>query len=110
MNKLERSWSLFKSSVTVIGQNKRLLIFPIVTFLFTIIIALFFLAPAVLWPTGHSYTSAEHWKTLGNYFMPTESHGSHGQVKLPPAVIAYTALLYLVSMFFATFFNVAFYH
>ena len=46
------------------GQNKELLVFPIVTFLFTLLIVLFFLVPVTLRPTGYSYISAEHWQAI----------------------------------------------
>ncbi len=110
MNKFERSWTLFKSSLNVIVKNKELLIFPIVTSLATIVIFLFFFAPAVLWPTGHSYFSAEHWHALsGMYFQPAKVRGHDGFGPTPLAG-AYLVFLYFVSMFVATFFNVAFYN
>ena len=65
MNRFERSWVLFRSSLMVIFRNKELLIFPIFITIASTVILLFFLAPAALWPTGHSYLAAEHWKTLG---------------------------------------------
>lgn len=101
---------LFKSSLNVILKNKELLIFPIVTSLATIVIFLFFFAPAALWPTGHSYFSAEHWHALsGMYFQPTRVRGHDGFGPTPFAG-AYLVFLYFVSMFVATFFNVAFYN
>jgi hypothetical protein len=110
MNKFERSWMLFKSSLNVILKNKELLIFPIVTSIATVVILLFFFAPAALWPTGHSYFSAEHWHALaGMYFQPAKVRGHDGFGPTPIAA-AYTIFLYFVSMFVATFFNVAFYN
>ncbi|HWC61625.1 MAG TPA: DUF6159 family protein [Verrucomicrobiae bacterium] len=110
MNRFERSWTLFKSSLNVIIRNKELLIFPIVTTIATVVIFLFFFAPAALYPTGHSYVSAEHWQALaGKYFRATGS-GHHEHFTLTPIAGAYCAFLYLVSMFVATFFNVAFYN
>lgn len=101
---------LFKSSLNVILKNKELLIFPIVTTLATIVIFLFFFAPAVLWPTGHSYFSEEHWRALGNfYFHPAQVRGHDGFAPTPFAVV-YVVFLYFLSMFVATFFNVAFYN
>jgi hypothetical protein len=86
------------------------LIFPIVTSIATIVIFLFFFFPAALYPTGHSYLTAEHWQTLaGKYFHATGS-GRHEHFTLSPIAAAYCAFLYLVSMFVATFFNVAFYN
>jgi type II secretory pathway component PulF len=62
MSKLQRSWLLFKNSLSIMTRNKQLLVFPIIVFLFTMLIVLFFLAPVVLRPTGFTYTSAQHWQ------------------------------------------------
>src|SRR6185312_5248901 len=103
MNKFERSWMLFKSSLNVILRNKELLIFPIVTSIATVVIFLFFFAPAALWPTGHSYFSPEHWRALGHiYFQPAQVRGHDGYGPTPIAAV-YAAFLYFVSMFVATF-------
>lgn len=59
--KLSRSWQLFKRSVLVIREHPKLLVFPIVTSVLTLGIALFFLTPvaAVIqaphWLEGHSF-------------------------------------------------------
>src|SRR5438477_7345500 len=113
MGKFQRSWMLFKSSLSVITSNKQLLVFPMVTSVFMIVIVLFFLAPVALMPTGHSLTQVEHWQAVGQALL-TERAGTVGSqdrgVSLTPAAVAYLAFLYMVSMFFATFFNVAFYN
>lgn len=94
----------------VILRNKELLIFPIFITAATAVILLFFLAPAALLPTGHSFLSADHWQALGaKYFQLNLNHG-HQQFHVSPLAGAYLAFLYFVSMFVATFFNVAFYN
>ena len=113
MGKFQRSWLLLRSSLSIIARNKQLLIFPIAIFSLTVVIVLFFLAPAVLRPTGYSYTQAEHWQAISHslFTRSEDAAGQHGsQFGFTPAAIAYLALLYFVSMFFATFFNVAFYN
>lgn len=110
MNKFERSWLLFRSSLQVIIKNKELLIFPIFISICSVVILLFFLAPAALWPTGHSPLSGDHWQALFNvFFEKTNASGAH-QFTYSPVAIGYGVFLYLVSMFVATFFNVAFYN
>jgi len=110
MNRFERSWMLFKSSLNVILKNKELLVFPIVTSIATVVILLFFFAPAALWPTGNSYFSVEHWRALSHvYFQPAQIRGHDGYGPTPLAA-AYVIFLYFISMFVATFFNVAFYN
>ena len=113
MSKFRRSWLLFKSSLSIIARNKQLLVFPILIFTLTCVIVLFFFAPIVLQPTGHSYLQAEHWQAIGHSLF-THSEGAAGsqgsEIGFTPLAIAYLAFLYFVSMFFATFFNVAFYN
>jgi uncharacterized membrane protein len=112
MSKFQRSWALFKSSLAVMTRNKQLLVFPIVVFLFTILIMLFFLAPVVLRPTGHAITTAQHWEAIGHslFTQTVNAPGKTVETGLTPAAMGYLAFMYLVSMIFATFFNVAFYH
>jgi hypothetical protein len=110
MNRFERSWSLFKSSLLVIIRNKQLLIFPVFISVATAVIFLFFFAPAALWPTGHSIFTAEHWQTLGQKFFNRTSGAGPHQFTYSPLAIAYLVMVYFLSMFVATFFNVAFYH
>ncbi len=106
MNAFQRSWMLLKSSLSVIGRNKQLLVFPVIIFLCTTFIILFFLAPPILRPTGHSYASAEHWKAIGNSLFhesatPDARNGT--QFVLTRGAMAYLAFLYFLSMFIATF-------
>lgn len=76
MGKFERSRLLFKTSISVITQNKQLLLFPIVITLLTGLIILFFIVPAALWPTGYSYVSPEHWQAIGHRFFTMSATGS----------------------------------
>jgi hypothetical protein len=110
MNRFERSWSLFKSSLLVIIRNKQLLVFPIFISAATAVIILFFFAPAALWPTGHSYLSGEHWHALADKYFRSNGSQQHPHFSLSPIACVYVAFLYFVSMFVATFFNVAFYN
>ena len=113
MNKFQRSWVLLKSSLSVIGRNKELLVFPMVTFVCTVAIIVFFLLPPVLRPTGYPYTSAEHWQAISHSLF-TQTHSGVGQgteqVAFTPGALVYLGFLYLLAMFIATFCNVAFYH
>ena len=110
MNRFERSWSLFRNSLMVILRNKELLIFPIVISAATAVIFLFFFAPAALWPTGFSYFSADHWHALADKYFRSGGSARNPQFSLSPIAGVYLAFLYFVSMFVATFFNVAFYN
>jgi len=110
MNRFERSWMLFKSSLNVILKNRELLIFPIVTSIATVVIFLFFFAPAALWPTGHSYFSAEHWRALSHMYSQVYLYHGREQIGPTPVAVVYVIFLYFLSMFVATFFNVAFYN
>jgi hypothetical protein len=114
MSKFERSWLLFKTSILIIAKNKQLLVFPIVIFALTIVIVLFFIAPVAFQPTGHGYTQAQHWKAVGQSIFSEGAVTEPGQpgtrTSFSQGALIYAAFLYFVSMFCATFFNVAFYH
>jgi hypothetical protein len=113
MNKFQRSWILLKSSLSVIARNKELLVFPMVTFLCTMAIIVFFLLPPVLRPTGHPYSSPEHWQAIWHsLFTQTPSATGQGaeQLGFTPGALIYLGFLYLLTMFIGTFCNVAFYH
>ena len=138
--KIARSWMILKSSITILRANKKLLLFPVIATLLTCVVALVFIAPIALQDTGYNYRSHEHWhtvfaRTFGNRSQfdrqgaesdmgdsgthrvsgqrmlghrPTHHH-RHWKLlnkKTWPCVAA----IYFVSMFLATFFNVAFYH
>src|SRR6185503_14245777 len=97
MNRFQRSWALMKSSLSVIGRNKQLLVFPIVVFLCTITIVVFFLGPPLLRPTGHSYTSGEHWQTIYHSLFKETTDGNNSRIGFTPGAMAYMAFLYFVS-------------
>jgi len=108
MSKFQRSWQLFKTSMSVLGSNPKLLLFPVVTTIMVCIIALFFLTPLVFWNTGHGIMDADHWKTLGGYFftMNTDSE----DIAFNPIGYLVVVVIYFCSVFLATFFNVAFFN
>jgi len=117
MEKLKRSWLLFKSSVHVITSNKTLLVFPILSFCLTAMIIVFFLTPVTFMKTGFRYDQFEHWKAVGQTFFTTHEVIKHvgdthtsPELALKPIGVVLSATLYLLCMFLATFFNVAFFH
>ena len=114
MSKFGRSWLLFKSSVFIVLKHKKLLIFPALTLVCTGLILLFFLTPIALQKTGYSYSQLAHWKAVGQtVFVEGSTPGEQGgrsELHLKPLGMIYSAAIYLLSMFLATFFNVAFYH
>ena len=129
MSKFERSWLLFKSSLAVMMSNRKLLLFPIVITTLMILIAGLFLVPVAFQSTGHPYSSGEHWQTVISKFYDTGkidsvSHSSDDSYSsrhhrrnraevitaVKPLGVVYFAGVYFVSMFCATFLNVAFYN
>ncbi len=109
VSKFDRSWQLLKGSFQVIGGNRKLLLFPVVSFAFTLMIVLFFLAPVVLAPTGHSLADPAHWRAVVDRIGVVDAGGRRQQMVFHDTTYAYIAVIYLVSMVCATFFNVAFY-
>jgi len=129
MNKIKRSSKLLKAAFAVLLREKKLFLFPIIASTLVLVLALFFLLPVVLYPTGYSPFTAEHWSALGhkaelwiNSATAQQSSkanhseiiaGAGGTVPLlagHPWTTAVCALMYFISMFLATFSNVAFYH
>jgi hypothetical protein len=108
MNRLKQSWMLFRCSVQVVFENKKLLLFPIIVGFFLFIIALFFLAPVALWNTGYAFTEAAHWKALADDLL--DAGKGMDPVLFNTAGFVLLFVLYSASMFLATFFNVAFYN
>jgi hypothetical protein len=117
MDKFKNGWQLFLNSLDVMAKNKRLLLFPVATAALTFVMAGLFLTPIALQPTGHAYTEKAHWAEVGSRLLvtgpPTEDdlrHGRKESVSLTKQAYAYGILFYFLSMFLATFFNVAFTH
>jgi hypothetical protein len=108
MSRFATSWMLFKRSMSVIGQNQKLLLFPVVITILTCIIMVFFVVPVAFVPTGHAVTSSAHWEALFRNTVTVDAQGEPAGLK--PVAYAYLVAIYLASVFFATFFNVAFYN
>lgn len=135
--KFKQSWALFKASIIVTLRHRKLLWFPILTALLTALIGVFFLLPIalpiVLHDTGYHLNQQQHWVALKDYYLPqpaqprpgaTASHAlmvlitGHSSVDQSGSPLAAhtvpwgaicMAAIYFISMFLATFFNVAFY-
>jgi hypothetical protein len=121
MNKIKRSGKLLRAAFAVLFREKKLLLFPLIATGLAMVAALFFLAPIVLYPTGHSYFSAAHWSALAGKFSQAfqPAHGVPVVITKTSAIMFFSnhwwaaplfAVAYFVSMFLATFSNVAFYH
>ena len=117
MDRFKNGWQLFLKSLDVMRRNKSLLLFPVATLALTLVMGALFLTPIALQPTGHAYTEKAHWSAVGHSLFvvgpPTESDLARGRkesVSVTPQAYAYGALFYFLSMFLATFFNVAFVH
>lgn len=130
MNKIQRSGKLLKAAFAVLLREKKLLLFPLIATAFVLVMALFFIVPVICYPTGHPILSSEHWSALGQQasqwvnlnapkqkpvnsasdFFASQQHSSAWLFTGHPWTAAAFVLLYFISMFFATFSNVAFYH
>jgi hypothetical protein len=129
MNKIKRSIKLLQAAFAVLFSEQKLFLFPVIATVLALVIALFFIAPVALYPTGHSYFSAAHWNALVdrlghsiNVVQLQQNKPAHigpvtvaGSGTLPwfstkPWVAIFFACAYFASMILATFSNVAFYH
>lgn len=107
VTKFQRSWALLKCAFRVVFANKKLLLFPVVLTLLMIVMAAFFLAPVVLWPTGHGLAQEAHWQAVARQWTIRGPKGE--SLGFTPAGYALAAVFYLLATFLATFVNVAFY-
>ena len=117
IDRLKNGWNLLLKSFDVIREHPRLLLFPAATAALTLIMAGLFLTPIALQPTGHSYSEGAHWKTVGSRLFvevpagPLEQTKGHKtEIELTAQAKIFGALFYFLSMFLATFFNVAYTH
>jgi hypothetical protein len=117
MNKFKTSWLIFRQTLEVMKTHKALLFFPVVISGFTLVIALFFVAPIALQPTGYSYLQGQHWKTVETRVFTEDTVQAiaahkpgerHGQLHFKNGILAYLLIAYFISMFLAAFFNTAF--
>lgn len=106
-------------SIAVLSQNLKLLLFPIISFVATVAIFLFFLGAFFFQPSGHSYSDKAHWKAVASSVFTQDSiadvsqphqEGEKPQLVLNKAGAGIAVAVYFFAMFLATFFNVAFYH
>jgi len=108
-DKLTRSWLLFKSSVKVIRDHPKLLVFPVVTGLLTTAIALFFLAPVVLVVVAPHWIHGSAVQTLADRmgFLRFQRGGAlNFQIQTIGTLVLAGA--YLLNLFLATMSSVAF--
>jgi len=117
LDKFQNGWRLFLNSLDVMNRNRALLLFPVATAALTIVMAGLFAAPIALQPTGHSYSESAHWKEVGSRLFqvgPPDAYdaarGRKESVTPTGQAAAFFVLFYFLSMFLATFFNVAFTH
>lgn len=103
--KFQTSWELMKSSLRVVRDHPRLALFPVVSAIFTVLLAAFFFVPvailAVQSPAGQAWLAGHSW---------AGDSAEEAWDKLHWVFYSYGTLIYLVSLFVATFFNVAFYN
>jgi hypothetical protein len=109
--KLTRSWQLFKRSLLVIRNHPKLLIFPLVTALLTMAIALFFLAPVVLVVLAPHWVHGSAVQALADRigFLRLKQ-GAAWNFQIQPLGTLLLAGMYLLNLFLATLTGVAFNH
>jgi hypothetical protein len=116
-DRLQNGWRLLLNSFEVMKNNPRLMLFPAATAALTLVMAALFLTPIALQPTGHAYTERAHWKTVASSLFvevpagPVErAKGHKTELAMTGQAKAFAVVFYFLSMFLATFFNVAYTH
>src|SRR4051812_32957987 len=97
VTRLNTSWQLLQSSLQILRRNPRLVLFPLVSTACTIVLALFFFMPVLVLIFSNGWPTVEHWRA-------TAHHWEGAGVKFSRFFYAYGVLIYLVSLFTATFF------
>jgi hypothetical protein len=128
MGKFKPSRLLITTSLIVLRQNLKLLLFPMLTVVSILGIVLFFALPVVLMPTGQPIWTGGHWLAVEHRifegspsrpFRETVAAVNRGDPSVQVEVdyrdsrprqwlTIYLAIGYLACMFIATFSNVAF--
>lgn len=108
--RMSRSWDLLLRSFTVIQENPKLLVFPVVTGTLSLGIALFFLAPVALVASAPSWIDGTWVQSFGQKLLSTAHHtGGHGApTGLQSLGSVVLAGCYLGSLYLATLGSVAF--
>lgn len=107
MGRFKTSLDFFKLSFSVLAKNKALLLFPMISLIFIFLIILFFISPFVLSNTGYALTDPLHWKALGDRISILVEKKDMMSVGIG---FVWLVVIYLFSVFSATFFNTAFYN
>jgi hypothetical protein len=120
LSRVKTSWSLMKTSLSVLGRCPSLLLFPIIMAAGVAGLMMFSVVPVVFQSTGHSVRSPEHWSAVTKSIVSAESlpavERSPGASRPAPPVkfkgtfLAALAVGYFVLLFLVTLWNVAFYH
>lgn len=104
MIRMGRSWSIFKISFGLINERKQLLLFPLVSFFATLFLAALILGGGAAALTASGVDIVAWIQEAGKTSAQAQESG---QTEIIGIVVF--AILYLVSMLVATFFNTAFY-
>ena len=115
MGKITRSWIIFKNSLTILKANKKLLLFPVLSTGFIVLLAILifssvfaagFFVPNESAEKLSATTQQSSVQTNAPAVNPAESKVE--SFSRPVEIILLFAA-YFVSVFMATFFNTAFY-
>lgn len=64
MNRLKTSWKIFKASIAVMKNHKKILLFPVLVFFFCLLIVTFSIGLMGMQNTGSNYFSLTHWDKI----------------------------------------------
>lgn len=110
--RLNTSWELLRRSLQVIRGEPRLVLFPLVSGLCTIVMAVFFFTPFLVLLFSEIWWTPPDWFAVGHDLqrMTKEQTFDAFAKDIAGGFYAYGVLIYLTSLVMASFFNVAFYH
>jgi Family of unknown function (DUF6159) len=115
MGRLQRSWSILKSSFSILGNNRTLLFFPIINFIIVLFICALFLVPAgyFFFSTSHDGSSSIEIKNIASSEQVVNAdrmqYDTEADSDMKAIHWVIWGSLYIFSVFVATYLNVAFY-
>ena len=107
MGRLERSWGIFRKSLALMNQERKLLIFPILSFLAGLLLVLLIIAGI----TGIVWFFLQNPELAGSATGAFAEGGAEDEPSGLFTVVCFVvfAVLYLVTMLLTNFFSVAFF-
>ena len=110
MGRIARSWSIMKSSFRILGQNKKLLFFPIINFIIVLFICSLFILPAGYYVYDQFNSKSNELKisstTTASTVQPADATTTESDHEMTATEWAIWAALYIAAILITVHFLV----